>query len=127
MRSFECRASPPTEEEILHAERQLGVRFPEDYRLFLARFGYASWFGHFICGISDNTQYSVVDATDYERSQSHAGRKLPKHCVVLDTDCVMFCEPSNSAGRVQAFLTGVTPEEKFGWSNFFDFLRYKLG
>lgn len=123
---FEC-SNGASSEKIEEAEAKLGVKFPEDYRIFLEEFGYASWFGHFICGISENTQYNVVDATLYERTKTHGGKVFPLHCIAIDTDCLMFCEPSNAVGRVQVFMTGVTPEEQFGWNDFFEFLRYKLG
>jgi len=124
--NFKCGVGA-TEEEITAAEKALGVRFTEDYRMFLSEFSYASWFGHFVCGISENTQYNVVDATLYERSVTHGGRKFPDYCIALDTDCIMFCEPSNNAGQIMTFMTGVTPEERFRWGDLWAFLRYKIG
>ena len=43
---------PTTEEEINNAERELGVRFPPEYREFLAKYGAALGPGYEIAGLA---------------------------------------------------------------------------
>src|SRR5262249_53414904 len=66
----ELRVSgPSSEEEITNAERELGARFPPEYREFLAKYGAARIAGYQIAGLThqDPEQppmwQSVVSAT----------------------------------------------------------------
>ena len=49
----ELRVSgPSTEEEINNAERELGVKFPPEYREFLAKYGAAMGPGYEVAGLT---------------------------------------------------------------------------
>ena len=114
---------PANDEQIQKYEKRLAVCFPEDYKTFLRKYGYAQWFGHFICGISEDEEYDVYDATIYERENSY-GTNFPKLAVSLDTDFVLFCEPSAKAGQVlrhpKPMGEGSTIFETFN-----DYINYK--
>lgn len=46
------RGTAAPEDQIRAAEQQLNVRFPAPYREFLARYGWASWFGRSTYGLT---------------------------------------------------------------------------
>lgn len=62
-------SGPASEQEIMSAERELGVQFPSEYREFLAKFGAALGPGYEIAGLSpqvpdeESMWDSVVSAT----------------------------------------------------------------
>ena len=62
-------SGPSTEEQIKTAERQLGVKFPSEYREFLAKYGAARIAGYQIAGLTHQDPEqppmwdSVVQAT----------------------------------------------------------------
>ena len=45
-------ANGRSEEEILHAEKALGISFAEDYREYLAKIGLACFDGHELTGLT---------------------------------------------------------------------------
>lgn len=60
-------------QEISELEKKLNVFFPEYYKMFLNKYGYASWFGNHIYGISENPIYDLQTITQQLRNE-----KLPK-------------------------------------------------
>ena len=121
VKDFEC-GNGATAGEIETAENELGVKFPYEYRAFLAQFSYASWFGHYIAGIKDSVNYGIVKGTQYHRER----RECPQNAVVLDTDFLMFCEDSSNPGKVMNILGSVTSYETQEWDSFSEYLAYKL-
>lgn len=105
--------SGSTAEEIDAAQTALGVEFPWEYRAFLAQYSYASWFGHFVTGITDHGTYGVVSHTQYERDEG----RCPKSAIVLDTDSLMFCRDPDD-------ILITRPPDKF--RDFRGWLRSKL-
>lgn len=57
------KACPASLTEIENAEKQMGVKFAEDYKAFLARVGASICFGHEINGIVDSINLNVLNAT----------------------------------------------------------------
>ena len=59
---------PASEEEIRRAEEMLGVKFPEEYREYIQRYGIGGICGTFLEGIDGNEIPSVVKVTeDYRK------------------------------------------------------------
>ena len=54
-------------EQIEHAEQVLGVKFPDEYRIYLTTLGAASINGHEFTGICKSPRLNVVDVTMSER------------------------------------------------------------
>ncbi|HEX2750842.1 MAG TPA: SMI1/KNR4 family protein [Verrucomicrobiales bacterium] len=112
---------PATQEQITEAENRLKVEFPEEYREFLGRYSYALWDGNYVAGISESKTLSTVLATEYRR---RLGR-CPVTAIVLDTDYVMFCNPSPTY-LITNSPSVASPDECFEWTSFFDWLQYKM-
>jgi len=55
------------EEEIDSAQRELGLRFADEYIEYLSAFGVASFDGHELTGICDSERLNVVAVTRRER------------------------------------------------------------
>jgi hypothetical protein len=71
-------ADVPSEAEIVQAEQQIGVSFPDDYRQFLLRYGGAMVgpcpvFGLRPVEVMGANDWSVVDVTRHYRSQGVPG------------------------------------------------------
>lgn len=61
-KNFKCGAGADDEASI-NLEENLGVFFPNSYKKFLKKYGYASWFGDYINGISENSLYDLKNIT----------------------------------------------------------------
>jgi hypothetical protein len=111
-----------TPEIISDYETKLGLRFPDDYKSFLLRFGYASWFGNRITGISEHSVFDLLQMkTYYERK----GIFVPKLSVILDSDFALRCEPAADAGRVVMLNKMPTLEEHVSFESFSSFVEYR--
>lgn len=71
-------AKPVTDEGIEEAQKQLGIRFPNDYISFIKEYGEAGIPGAYILGINGN-YYTVVKNTERFRGQCH----IPKEYIVV--------------------------------------------
>lgn len=60
-------ASGASPEQIEEAERALGLQFADEYKAYLAAFGFASANGHELTGISKSPRLNVVEVTRAER------------------------------------------------------------
>ena len=56
-----------TIEDMIEAEKKLGVIFAEEYREYLLEFGCVSYYGHNLTGLSPYTGNSVIIVTQEER------------------------------------------------------------
>ncbi len=74
-----------SDQEILHAENELGINLPESYKNFLKRFGYAYW-PEIIYGLEDNLLPSdnIVNANKSERMD--VVPQLPIHLAAFSPD-----------------------------------------
>jgi cell wall assembly regulator SMI1 len=71
-------ADPPSEAEIMQAEQQIGVLFPDDYRQFLLRYGGAMVGAYPVFGlrpvdVMGVSHWSVLDVTRHYRSDGVPG------------------------------------------------------
>lgn len=86
------------EEEILAAERTLGLVFAKDYREYLLSFGLASFEGHELTGIIRAVRLNVIDQTVLERKQNP---HIPNNFYVIEVaniDGIFIWQ--NSSGEV---------------------------
>lgn len=65
---------PATDEQVVAAERALGLTFAADYRDYLRTYGCASCFGHEFTGLCPYPRLNVVDATERLRAD---GEEVP--------------------------------------------------
>ncbi|WP_081910490.1 SMI1/KNR4 family protein [Thermopetrobacter sp. TC1] len=103
-------AGPASEDKILVAERELGVKFPSEYREFLKKYGAIAVAPYQIAGIFDwdETEPSLWDHVVYftKRKRHTLGEYLPKNLIYLshdgmETTFYLDCSPEH-AGRVIA-------------------------
>lgn len=73
-----------SEEEILHAERALGISFAKDYREYLEKIGLACFDGHELTGLTNTMRLDVVSVTNEKREQF--GDCVSSWYVVEDTN-----------------------------------------
>ena len=86
------KACPASLSEIENAEKQLGVKFAEDYKAFLARVGASICFGHEINGIVDSINLNVLNATAEMRVHFEA---IPNSWYVIENthmDGIVICQ-----------------------------------
>jgi len=57
-----------SEEEICEIEEQLGVRFANDYRIIVNKYGFVCVAGHEITGITSAKRLNVYEVTTKERT-----------------------------------------------------------
>lgn len=81
-----------SESQIASAEMQLSLRFPDDYRRFLAEVGWLEVFNMYFFGVPEdveNGEGSVVGMTRYARAQWN----LPPEFLVFysSEDVVLWC------------------------------------
>jgi len=120
-------AGPSTEEEINTAERQLGVKFPSEYREFLAKYGAARIAGYQIAGLT----HQDPDQPPMWESVVQVTRSLrDRHGKVGDYDGLIAISgdgmgitfylrtKGDAAGRVLALGPGVEKEVAGTFSEF---------
>ena len=59
--------TPASENNIVEAEKTLGLSFSQEYRTYLEKYGSASFFGHILTGISPFPGVNVVEVTLEQR------------------------------------------------------------
>lgn len=81
----EMTANPPgaSEESILAAEAALGVKFPSDFRRYLAKWGNLGWDGVEICGIVDDDAASGWPGLVFATQDVRENGALPENYVVI--------------------------------------------
>lgn len=70
-----------SQEEIEKAEKNLNIKFPEEYREFLKEFGAVSFYGTEICGLKVPEYLNVVDTTLEERELN---REFPDNVFIVE-------------------------------------------
>ena len=58
-----------SDEQVLASEKSLGLVFSSEFREYLLAFGFASYDGHELTGISKSSRLNVVDVTIEERKK----------------------------------------------------------
>ena len=95
--------NPATEEQIVEAERVLGLAFAVEFRDYLLAYGCASCFGHEFTGICAFPRLNVVDAT--LRMRAERGQEFPAGWYVVEEtgmDGVVVCQTTTG----EVFATG---------------------
>ncbi len=64
---------PVTDEQVSDAEKKLGVEFVESYRKLIKEYGYISWSGGDVFGISNDQYFDTAS-----RTAKHKEMKRPK-------------------------------------------------
>lgn len=70
-----------SEKEIIKAEVDLGLKFSDDYRTYIKKFGCMSIGSHEFTGISTQEHYSVVSVTTAQRQYN---KDVPKCWYVIE-------------------------------------------
>ena len=91
-------ANGRSEEEILHAEKALGISFAEDYREYLAKIGLACFDGHELTGLTNTARLDVVSLTKEKREQF--GDFVSSRYVVEETNIQGIVIWQDSTGTV---------------------------
>lgn len=130
---FECHGKL-NGESIHEMEKELGISFPEPYKIFLKKYGYVEWFGHTIYGYSEDEDYYTVECTNELRKDDIPSdfQRIPKHGCVLENYggggyYFLFSSESERSGQVALYLDELFGKEAQSWVTFEAFLEYMLG
>lgn len=129
---FECHGQL-NDESIQQMERELGISFPDQYKMFLKKYGYVEWFGHTIYGYSEDEDYHTVECTN-ELREDEIPSDFPR---ISKLGCVLenyggggyyflFSSESERSGEVALFLDEQFGKEAQSWATFEVFLEYML-
>lgn len=80
MKNFSSH-EPASKESISNAERQLALRFSDEYKEYLCAFGHANGDGHEFTGIIDDQYTGVVNVTNEERGYNFL---IPENLYVIE-------------------------------------------
>lgn len=94
-----------TEEEIIEAERQLGVSFALDYKEYILKYGIITYDSHEITGLCNHKRLDVCKVTEYERKNNPNVSNEFYVIEQLDIDGVVIWQ--NSSGEIYRSI----PEE----------------
>jgi len=72
---------PVTEDEIIAKEKELDLHFSEDYREYAKEFGFITYDGHELTGITELKNYDVVSITNKARV---VNSKIPERYYVIE-------------------------------------------
>jgi len=98
-----------SENRILDAEKKLGVKFSEEYRIFLSMFGVALFDGHEIIGLCSSDRLNVDVVTLQQRELQC---NIPKTWYVIEEkniDDVVVWQTSD--GTIYQSMPGGTPHK----------------
>lgn len=115
---------------IQSLEKELGMSFPDSYKVFLKKYGYMSWFGDTLCGYSSDNFSNVIYANKKLRA-----RELPEDFFPYPEDAflikryagggdyMLFEKGSERSGQVGLFLDETFNQEVETWDSFESFLK----
>ena len=98
---------PASDYDISSAERELGIRFSSEYIYYLKKYGYASYQGHILTGISPYRGNNVVSVTIEAKENNY----LIDDCYVIEEahiDGIIICQDYN--GSVFLVVPGLLPQ-----------------
>jgi len=135
--NYMSREGGALEEDILGLENYYNITLPDDYRFFLKKFGFALWFGDYICGlVEENTKFgktlNVYLKTDYYHKLYDSNiefQSVPRTGVIVNKYdgggyYFLFSKDSDRAGEVGLFLTETFGQEVSSFASFTDYLSY---
>jgi len=120
---------PQNEEEIRNLEKELHLKFPKGYKIFLQKYGYMSWLGGEIYGPSDDDYCDLItrnkEARNIEFPKEY--KSLPRDAFIFQGYAgggyfMLFSEDSRRAGEVGLFLHETYNNEEQTWNSFEAFL-----
>ncbi|PWU04497.1 MAG: hypothetical protein C5B43_04485 [Verrucomicrobia bacterium] len=120
---------PQNDQQIRDLENELKVVFPESYKEFLSKYGYASWFGGSIYGVSKNPYYDLLRKNKLMREEKVPldFNPLPKDAFLIkdygDAYFLLYGMNSTRAGQVGMFLSESGYQEEQSWGSFEEFLE----
>jgi antitoxin YobK len=129
--AFEIGSITITPEMIESAEESLSIHFTDDYKYFLKKYGYLSWIGNSILGISDDEDYDTVFNTNEIREM-----ELPEdfQSIPLEGNIVMnyagggyyflYSLESEKANSVELFTDESGGQSVKVWKTFADFIDH---
>ena len=103
--------TPACDKKIQDAEKSLGLRFAEDYRAYVRKYGAISARGIELTGVTDSPRLNVVDVTLRERRLNAA---LPSDMYVIENvaiDGILMLQ--NTEGAIFEIRPGTPPEKRF--------------
>lgn len=115
---------------VVKMEEQLGVVFPDQYRMFLLKNAFVETFGRVILGVCEgDLDTDAVLQTQYARGRQilTTFSPFPNNCVVvarysLGGFYVLFCVGHEREGEVWLLDDHENGREVAGWPTFHDFL-----
>lgn len=126
---FQC-GNQQGEKQIEFFEESLNVKFPDSYKKFFKKYGYAAWSDGEIYGASSDLYYNLLEKNIYARNQN-----LPKDFIPLPIDAfifdkypgggyyMLFSATSPRSGQVGLFLSETAYQEEQTWESFEAFLE----
>lgn len=117
------------EESIKELERKLNVSFPEEYKVFLRRYGYICWKGGRIYGVSKKLEEDVIHKNRLIREdiQPEEYMKLPEDAFLIedygDAYFMLFDKNSVQKGAVMLYLSENPKWAEKSWESFKVFLE----
>ncbi len=101
---------PAKEESVVSSEDALGLKFAEDYRFYVKRFGAISAGAVELTGVVESERLNVVDVTNKERELNE---KFPRDLYVIENVGIEgIVVLQNANGEVFSF-DGVNPPKKY--------------
>jgi len=138
-KNFMTRKGGALDEEIIALETHYKITLPDDYKEFLQKFGFALWFGDYICGlVEENTKFgktlNVYRKTDYYHDfydnapeyQSVSNKGLIVNKYDGGGYYFLFSKESERAGEVGLFLTETFGQEDSTFASFTDYLSHSV-
>lgn len=134
MPDFECGA-PASDEDIRTIEQRLSVTLPEQYVVFLKRFGSVEWSSYEIYGTpsQDEEMADVVGATleNHEEDAPLADAGLPQQHVVIAEDggggCfVLYTVGAANEGAVHWYNRADSEDPIMQFASLADYIQYSI-
>ncbi|MED0906563.1 SMI1/KNR4 family protein [Bacillus nitratireducens] len=114
-----------SEEIIKKAENQLGIKFPDSYKWFLAKYGSGGIFGVDILGCGKASKPAVISNTESFRDIG-----LPHELVIIENcDEFVYCLDTSNFIDNECLVVYWDRSEGYGEkiaNNFYDFLSERL-
>ena len=103
--------SPMSEQDIDNAEKSLGVRFAEEYRIYTKKFGAISANGFELTGVVNASRLNVVNVTTSERNLN---QNISNNMYVIENtgiDGILMLQ--NNKGEIFEITPNSKPSKKF--------------
>lgn len=102
---------PLNEQAIDNAEKQLGLHFADDYRIYTKNFGAISANGIELTGVVNAPRLNVINATTSEKSLNN---NIPNDMYVIEnTGIEGIIMLQNDKGEIFSIAPNSTPEKQF--------------